>query len=103
MMAVFAVRLISNQHMYPLFLVIHYVVIDNMVHNSTWTKTDSPYVLAIWTMSMIFIISKAFSIVIWKSVNSGLAVSSKIMVIDFVNLTLQEGIVRCKWTSYTIW
>ena len=45
------------------------------------------------SMSMEFIIIIAFSIVVWKAVNSGLTIISKVMVIDFVNLALQEGIL----------
>ena len=65
------------------------------MHSSTWTLLDSPEVLdVIRSMSMEFIILIAFSIVVWKTVNSGLAIISKVMVIDFVNLALQEGILR---------
>ena len=85
--------------MFPLFLAIHHVLIVYIVHDSTWTIADSPYVLAIWTMLII----KAYSVVVWKTAYCGLAVTSKIMVIDFVNLTLQEGVIRIKWTSDTTW
>ena len=64
------------------------------MHSSTWTLLDSPEVLdIIRSMSMEFIIIIAYSIVVWKTVNSGLAIISKVMVIDFVNLALQEGIL----------
>ena len=64
------------------------------MHSSTWTLLDSPEVLDIVrSMSMEFIIIIAYSIVVWKTVNSGLAIISKVMVIDFVNLALQEGIL----------
>ena len=64
------------------------------MHSSTWTLLDSPAVLGvIRSMSMEFIILIAYSIVVWKTVNRGLAIISKVMVIDFVNLALQEGIL----------